>query len=110
LWLCVCQSDGSAGEYEGALKALPLRDALDEVAAAEPLPEAQREAAAAAGGGGQGDQGKVEAEERPKGLPGLEVGVHTLAVTNLSSIDEGAGMWLMGFYSSAGQGARGGGG
>ena len=103
------QPDGTDGVYDGPLKALPLREALDEVAAKEPVAEAQKEATAAGAAGVDGsDQEKKGAEERPKGVPSLEAEVHTLTVANLSGIDAGTGMWLIGFYSSAGERGEGG--
>jgi hypothetical protein len=91
LGLLAMQGDGSHQVYDGALKAPPLRAFLDGFAAKEGAGED-----GAAAGGKQGSK-----DEEP-GIPGLVPQVNSLVVANLTTINAEEGMWLIGFYSSAG--------
>lgn len=78
------QPDGSHEVYNGLLKALPLRDFLDNHASTERV-------VSDAAGGAAGPEGLMEPQ------------LHSLTADNLTDIDSGSDMWLVAFYTAQGE-------
>lgn len=86
------QADGSSTQYDGALKAPPLREFLQQYASEHPVGLDDAD--------GSHTGGSANGASRQDMFVGTMI--HNLSMANLSAIDANEEMWLIAFYSQQG--------